>query len=188
MLAEGDNLTAERIAEEMQKYDSDFTVQKISELKKLNIDLVSLDKLAANNDIFKFSSYLKDTYVANPLEVAEKEQQSEVLKEFLNTNLDADELKIVEMYYGLNGGKYSVDEIIEEHLLDDQNKFKVTGQVAQVALEDMKKNKDSMGEKAWEKQKSKMAGYVRRKISKSIRKLKTLAKKEKYRMSLGLAQ
>lgn len=114
----GNMPTDEQIA---KRYGGDFTAEKVRYIRKINIDPISLDKTIKNGEDSSISDFIKDNNVINPVDYAAQEQLSEILNEMIDSNLDKQEKRILQMRYGFgtdeNGKKirvYTLDEIAKE--------------------------------------------------------------------------
>lgn len=112
--------TNEEIAEEMGGQANGFTPKKIVEIRKLNIDPVSLDKPVGNDDESQFVDFVKDTDMDRPDEFSEKKIIVEHINELFNNTLSRKEEQIIRMRFGLApfNGPMTLEEV--------GNKFLVT--------------------------------------------------------------
>ncbi|CCE66770.1 sigma-70 family RNA polymerase sigma factor [Candidatus Mycoplasma haematominutum] len=120
ILKNGNTPSLEELSSEMQKYGTQFTPQKISEIKKINVDLVSLDKPISNNENSNFSDFVReDGENSNPELLASKNFVGEGLQKVLKKTLNADELLILSLLFGLgNNSSYSIDQLAQLFLKD----------------------------------------------------------------------
>lgn len=146
ILEHGEEPTIEQLTAEMQKYNPQFTVQKVSDIKKLNIDLVSLDKPIAHNETSNFSDFVQDNDTISPEDVAIKNYQSQELQEFLQSTLDEDELLIICMHYGLRdySSQHSVDQIVNEKLLNKKGVDLIKNKEIKKVIENLLKNQKTL--------------------------------------------
>ncbi|WP_408631978.1 RNA polymerase sigma factor [[Mycoplasma] testudinis] len=112
--------TNEEIAEEMGGQASGFTPKKIVEIRKLNIDPVSLDKPVGHDEESQFVDFVKDQDMDRPDEYSEKKIVVEHINELFNNALSKKEEQIIRMRFGLApfNGPMTLEEV--------GNKFKVT--------------------------------------------------------------
>lgn len=110
--------TDEQIA---QRYGGDFTPEKVRYIRRINIDPISLDKQIKNGEDSSVSDFIKDNDVINPIDYAAQEQLSEILTEMIESNLDEQEKRIIQLRYGIGVDKkgnnirvHSLDEIAKE--------------------------------------------------------------------------
>ncbi|ADX98017.1 sigma-70 family RNA polymerase sigma factor [Mycoplasma suis] len=113
VLKTGNPPTLEELSSEMQKYGTQFTPIKISEIKKINVDLVSLDKPILNNESSNFADFVReDGDEANPEWIASKNIYEEKLKSLLQETLKKDEYLILALHFGLNNQEsHTVEQI-----------------------------------------------------------------------------
>lgn len=93
--------TAEELCEEMGGQVAGFTPKKIINIKKLNIDPVSLDKPVGKDEESKLIDFVKDNETLTPEQHTEKKLISEHIDEILDKNLLEKEKLIIRMRYGL---------------------------------------------------------------------------------------
>lgn len=106
----GDVPTLEELSTEMQKYGTQYTPRKISEIKKINVDLVSLDKPISSNENSNFSDFVSDEEESSPEWIASKNLAGEKLDGFIQNALNSDEYLIISMLYGLNNQQSNTHE------------------------------------------------------------------------------
>ncbi|GCE63256.1 sigma-70 family RNA polymerase sigma factor [Candidatus Mycoplasma haematohominis] len=189
ILANGVEPTLEQLTEELQKTNPNLTVQKVSDIKKLNIDLVSLDKPIATNETSNFADFVPDHDSSTPEEVAFKSYQSQELYEFLKSTLDEDELMIICMHYGIAGhsSAYSVEQIVSEKLLSIEGSKLIKNKAIKIIVDGMLQSQKNTKSDEWKKDKAKLEDWVKKKISQALRKLKKPSKNGKYRAIFGYA-
>ncbi|WP_342268617.1 sigma-70 family RNA polymerase sigma factor [Spiroplasma endosymbiont of Aspidapion aeneum] len=78
-----------------------FTPEKITEIKELAIEPVSLEKPFGDEEDTHFGDFVEDKDITSPSEFAEKETLKEVLDRCFSENLTAREEKVIRMRYGL---------------------------------------------------------------------------------------
>lgn len=104
----------EQIAE---RYSNDFTVEKVQQIRKINIEPISLDKTIGKEQDSSFSDFIKDESVVSPVDFAASEELSKVLNEVLYNYLEEDERKMIMKRYGIgvdeNGNKYKIHTLEE---------------------------------------------------------------------------
>lgn len=112
--------TIEELTEEMGGQVAGFTPKKIVEIRKLNVDPVSLDKPVGHDEESQFVDFVKDQDMDRPDEYAEKKIVAEHINELFNNALSKKEEQIIRMRYGLPpfNGPMTLEEV--------GNKFKVT--------------------------------------------------------------
>lgn len=104
--------------EEILKYlgpaGTGLTPAKISYIKKLNIDPISLDKPVGHDEESKFMDFVKDSTFLSPEAFAQNEHLNEHIEELFNKLLDSKESEILKARYGI-GPNYlkpmTLDEI-----------------------------------------------------------------------------
>lgn len=189
VLANGEEPTLEQLTAELQKTNPNLTVQKVSDIKKLNIDLVSLDKPIATNETSNFADFVPDNDSANPEEAAVKSYQSQELYEFLKSTLDEDELSIICMHYGIAGYPcaYTIEQIVSEKFLSVEGSKLIKNKAIKTIVDGMLQNQKNIKSDEWKKDKAKLEDWVKKKISQALRKLKKPSKNGKYRAVFGYA-
>ncbi|WP_052663082.1 RNA polymerase sigma factor [Mycoplasmoides pirum] len=112
--------TIEELAEEMGGQVNGFTPRKIIEIRKLNIDPVSLDKPVGHDEESQFIDFVKDKDIDRPDQYTNKKLVVEHINELFNNTLSKKEEQIIRMRYGLAPfkGPMTLEEV--------GNKFKVT--------------------------------------------------------------
>ncbi|WP_391591751.1 Sigma-70 RNA polymerase sigma factor [[Mycoplasma] cavipharyngis] len=174
----GHEPTAEEISKELAKTDSTYTPKRVTEIRKLNVDLVSLDKPIAHDEDSNFSDFVQDVEMDNPEEAAEKEFKSKVLLEFLENTLEQDELEIMMMRFGLEPYKNAMNLDLITKCLLKTNKYKIVrnNKDDSLLLPNHNKNRDYTQEE-WKI----VFDWVRKKEAQAMRKLKQPSKNGKYR-------
>lgn len=97
----GRDPTPEELAHAMGGQVAGFTPKKIINIKKLNVDPVSLDKPVGKDEESKFVDFVKDNDALNPEQFTEKELIGEHIDDILKKNLQEKEERIIRMRYGL---------------------------------------------------------------------------------------
>lgn len=112
--------TNEELAEEMGGQVNGFTPKKIVEIRKLNVDPVSLDKPVGHDEESQFIDFVKDQDIDRPDQYTNKKIIVEHINELFNNTLSKKEEQIIRMRYGLSPfkGPMTLEEV--------GNKFKVT--------------------------------------------------------------
>lgn len=87
--------------DELSKEDNNLTLKKISEIKKLNIDPISLDKPVGRDEESQFIDFVRDVDSVTPEDYAEKLMLTEQINKSLKSNLTPLEEKIIRLRYGL---------------------------------------------------------------------------------------
>ncbi|WP_339023185.1 sigma-70 family RNA polymerase sigma factor [Spiroplasma endosymbiont of Crioceris asparagi] len=90
--------STEEIAE---KYGKDITPQKITEIKKLAIEPVILEKPFGDEDDTHFGDFVEDKDIVSPDEYTEKEALREVIDEAFASILSPREEKVIRMRFGI---------------------------------------------------------------------------------------
>lgn len=184
ILAHGKEPTLEQITEELNKTSNlNLTTQRVSEIKKLNVDLISLDKPISTNENANLTDFVPDYDSVSPQDVAIKHHQSQVLSDFLKASLTPDELTIISMYYGLGNfeSEHSVEQIVSEQLLKRGNLLIQNKNINAI----IQKMLDSPKSEEFKRDKEKIEEWVDSVISQSKRKLKKLAKVNKFKSAFG---
>ncbi|KMZ96290.1 hypothetical protein PVNG_02428 [Plasmodium vivax North Korean] len=124
ILKGGRTPTLEELSTEMQKFGAQFTPQRISEIKKINIDLVSLDKPISNNENSNFSDFIREEgEESNPEYVASRSFVEEKLDDFLKSSLTKDERFILSLRFGLGSrSEQTVEQIAQAIIKDKKSK------------------------------------------------------------------
>lgn len=134
MQEKGRDPTLEELAEKMGGRSAGFTVDKIIEIKKINISPISLDKPIGSDDDSQFGDFVKDNGIDNPEEFTNKKLMVEEIDELLNNLLNQKERTIIRMRYGLKPYFKSVT------LEDISKKFKITKEaVRQIEVKILRK-------------------------------------------------
>ena len=97
----GRDPTIEELCEEMGGSSVGLTPKKISYIKKINIDPVSLDKPIGHDEESQFVDFVQDHDVMSPEEHSENELLLEQIDEIFSKVLDDKEEKIIRMRFGL---------------------------------------------------------------------------------------
>ncbi|VEU58284.1 RNA polymerase sigma factor [Mycoplasmopsis gallinacea] len=116
----GHEPTDEQIAE---RYDKNFTAEKVRYIRKINIDPISLDKQVGKENDSSFSDFVKDDNVISPTDHAAQEELQSALERILEADLEKDERELICKRYGVgfdeNGEKYRVHSL--EELAKERN-------------------------------------------------------------------
>jgi RNA polymerase primary sigma factor len=109
----GRKATAKEVVAELGGSAAGFTEEKIKEIKKISLDIVSLDKNISTNDDNNFGGFLKEENSIAPDAAVIDEEKERVIKEVLEENLtDNLEREFVKMKFGLSPySPMSIDEI-----------------------------------------------------------------------------
>lgn len=173
--------TNEDLSKEMSKENMHFSPTKISQIKKLNIDLVSLDKPISQDEDSQFSDFIQDTSIMNPEEFAYDQSNKEFVKEFLYNTLEPDELEIILMHYGIEPYKKPMH-------LDECAKFLLRSEGYKLVKDKNGKmllpNHDKNGEITEEKREL-VHNWIRKKEAQALRRLKQPSKNGKLKTILG---
>lgn len=174
----GHEPSGDELSKELSKDDSSFTTKKVNEIRKLNVDLVSLDKPIAHDEDSNFSDFVQDNDMDNPHEASEKALRTAQLLEFLQNTLEQDELEVIMMRYGLEPYKNAMSiEIITKCLLKtDKHEIVKSNKNNQCLLPNHDKNVEYTQEEF-----DKVFDWVRKKEAQALRKLKQPSKHGKYR-------
>ena len=97
----GRDPTIEELCEEMGGTIAGLTPKKVSDIKKLNIDPVSLDKPVGHDEESQFVDFVQDNDVVSPEEHTEMELLLEQIDEIFKKVLTDKEEQIIRMRYGL---------------------------------------------------------------------------------------
>lgn len=97
----GRDPTIEELCEEMGGSIVGLTPKKVSDIKKLNIDPVSLDKPVGHDEESQFVDFVQDNDVISPEEHTEMELLLEQIDEIFKKVLTDKEEQIIRMRYGL---------------------------------------------------------------------------------------
>lgn len=97
----GRDPTIEELCEEMGGSIAGLTPKKVSDIKKLNIDPVSLDKPVGHDEESQFVDFVQDNDVISPEEHTEMELLLEQIDEIFKKVLTDKEEQIIRMRYGL---------------------------------------------------------------------------------------
>lgn len=97
----GRDPTLEEVAEKMGGALEGFNPKKISDIKKLNIDPVSLDKSVGHDEESQFVDFVQDEDMMTPEEFTDKELLIEHIDEIFKKVLTPKEEEIIRSRYGL---------------------------------------------------------------------------------------
>lgn len=187
ILKYGNTPTLEELSAEMQKYGTQYTPQKISEIKKINVDLVSLDKPISSNENSNFSDFVKDEDECSPEWIASKSIAGEKLDFFIRSSLNSDEYLIMSMLYGLNSQQAYTQEQLAQLFLKDskyhsQLRSKTIKEILGPSFEEklFSSKKKTVSSSAIKK----MTEWIKQIESVSLKKLKNRAKSEEMDSSM----
>ncbi|UWV84755.1 hypothetical protein NW066_04005 [Mycoplasmopsis felis] len=95
----------------------EFTADKVSHIKRINMDPISLDKQVGKENDSSFSDFVKDEAVINPIDFAANEELTGLLLTMIDTELENDEKQLICRRYGIgsdaNGRRYRVHSLDE---------------------------------------------------------------------------
>ncbi len=113
----GRDPTAEELCEAMGGKKMGFTPKKISNIKKLNIDPISLDRPVGHDEESKFLDFVQDTDMLTPEQYTDRELIMEHIDEIFKRNLTPKEEEIIRSRYGLypNARAKTLEEVGAEH-------------------------------------------------------------------------
>lgn len=113
----GRDPTSEELCEAMGGKKNGFTPKKISNIKKLNIDPISLDRPVGHDDESKFLDFVQDYDMMTPDQFTDHELIMEHIDEIFKKNLTPKEEQIIRSRYGLypNARAKTLEEVGEEH-------------------------------------------------------------------------
>lgn len=113
----GRDPSIEELCEEIGGSIAGLTPKKVSYIKKINIDPVSLDKPVGHDEESQFVDFVQDNDIISPESNAENELLLEQIDEIFEKALDSEEADIIRMRYGLPPYEkaYSLDEIGEKY-------------------------------------------------------------------------
>lgn len=113
----GRDPSIEELCEEMGGTISGLTPKKVSYIKKINIDPVSLDKPVGHDEESQFVDFVQDNEIISPEANTENELLLEQIDEIFEKALSPEESDVIRMRYGLNPyeNPYSLDEIGEKY-------------------------------------------------------------------------
>lgn len=97
----GRNPTIEEICERMGGESAGLTPKKVSDIKKLNIDPISLDKPVGHDEESQFSDFVQDNSITSPEEFTRQEALTNELTELFKKVLSEQEETVVRMRYGM---------------------------------------------------------------------------------------
>lgn len=97
----GRDPTCEELCDAMGGQKSGFTPKKISDIKKLNIDPIPLDRPVGHDEESKFLDFVQDNDNLNPEEFTHKQLLMENIDEIFKKNLTEREEEIIRSRYGL---------------------------------------------------------------------------------------
>ncbi len=87
--------------DELGGAESNYTIKKISEIKKLNIDPISLDKPVGRDEESQFIDFVRDVDSITPEDYAQAAMRTEEINKSLKNNLSNIEEKIIRLRFGL---------------------------------------------------------------------------------------
>ena len=97
----GRDPTAEELCDAMGGKKAGFTPKKISNIKKLNIDPISLDRPVGHDEESKFLDFVQDNDMLTPEQYTDRELIMEHIDEIFKRNLTPKEEEIIRSRYGL---------------------------------------------------------------------------------------
>ena len=108
--------TIDELCEEMGGSVNGFTTKKISLIKKLNVEPVSLDKPIGSDEESQFVDFVKDNNILTPDQFTEKGLVAEHINQLFKSVLKDKEETIIKMRYGLSPypGPMTLEEVGEE--------------------------------------------------------------------------
>ncbi|MGL5246556.1 MAG: RNA polymerase sigma factor [Mycoplasmoidaceae bacterium] len=108
--------TIDELCEEMGGSVNGFTTKKISLIKKLNVEPVSLDKPIGSDEESQFVDFVKDNNILTPDQFTEKGLVAEHINQLFKSVLKEKEETIIKMRYGLAPypGPMTLEEVGEE--------------------------------------------------------------------------
>ncbi|WP_322910865.1 RNA polymerase sigma factor [Mycoplasmopsis felis] len=106
--------TIQQIADRL---GGEFTADKVSHIKRINMDPISLDKQVGKENDSSFSDFVKDEAVINPIDFAANEELTGLLLTMIDTELENDEKQLICRRYGIgsdaDGQRYRVHSLDE---------------------------------------------------------------------------
>lgn len=93
--------TIKEIYDELKDTEKNLTLKKISEIKKLNIEPISLDKPVGKDEESQFIDFVRDVDSVTPENYTNKIMLKEQIDKSLKNNLSEIEEKIIRLRYGL---------------------------------------------------------------------------------------
>lgn len=112
----GRNPTVDELSQEMGGQVAGITPKKVSYIKKINIDPVSLDKPVGHDEESQFALFVEDNDSISPVEFTEHGLMIEQIDEMLQKVLTEEEEEIIRMRFGLatNSKAMSLEEIAKK--------------------------------------------------------------------------
>ncbi|MCV3743563.1 RNA polymerase sigma factor [Ureaplasma sp. ES3154-GEN] len=117
----GRDPTADEIAKAMNKLEtlkttSPITASRVVEIKKLNVDPVSLDKQIGHDEESQFSDFISDDELISPEKYTERRALKDEINEIFRKVLLEKEEKVIKMRYGLSPYErpYTLEEVGQE--------------------------------------------------------------------------
>lgn len=109
----GRNPTIEELCEEIGGTSTNIlTAKKINDIKKLNIDPVSLDKPVGHDEETQFADFVQDNNIISPEQYTNIGLLQEEIRELFKKVLTIDEETVIKMRYGIDDySVMSLDEI-----------------------------------------------------------------------------
>lgn len=108
----GRDPTCEELCDAMGGPKMGFTPKKISNIKKLNIDPISLDRPVGHDEESKFLDFVQDNDILTPEQFTDRELMLEQIDDIFKKNLTEREEEIIRSRYGLF--PYSQAKTLEE--------------------------------------------------------------------------
>jgi len=84
-----------------KKFGKGITAQKVTEIKKLSIEPISLEKPFGDEDDTHFGDFVEDKDISSPDEYTEKEALREVIDDVFSEILQPREEKVIRMRFGI---------------------------------------------------------------------------------------
>ena len=97
----GKEPTIKEIYDELKDTEKNLSLKKISEIKKLNIEPISLDKPVGKDEESQFIDFVRDVDSVTPENYTNKIMLKEQIDKSLKNNLSEIEEKIIRLRYGL---------------------------------------------------------------------------------------
>lgn len=97
----GKEPTIKEIYDELKDTEKNLSLKKISEIKKLNIEPISLDKPVGKDEESQFIDFVRDADSVTPENYTNKIMLKEQIDKSLKNNLSEIEEKIIRLRYGL---------------------------------------------------------------------------------------
>ncbi|TDV24343.1 RNA polymerase primary sigma factor [Mycoplasmopsis mustelae] len=132
--------TPKQIAERL---GGEFTADKVSYIKKINIDPISLDKQVGKENDSSFSDFVKDEVVINPVDYSAKEELKTILLNMIS-ELEEDEKELICRRFGVgydkDGNRYRVHSLEELAIMRNNVSKERIRQIENKILRKLKNN------------------------------------------------